>query len=102
MPKRNRLKPREPVAVHPGAVLGEILEGNGLTQSDLAKHLKMPQSKVNEICRGKRGISVEMAYSLARTFRSTPEFWMNLQKNWEMKQVDEHDFDDVGPIKLRA
>ena len=102
MNKSSKLKPRAPIAVHPGEMLQEILEQNEITQSQLAKHLGMPQSKINEICRGKRGVSVEMAYQLARAFRSTPEFWMNLQKNWEMKQVDQSKFEDIEPIRLRA
>lgn len=102
MKKHIRLKPRASIACNPGHVLQDILQGNGITQSQLAKHLGMPQSKINEICRGKRGISVEMAYKLARCFRSTPDFWMNLQKNWEMKQVDQTEFEDIEPIKLRA
>jgi antitoxin HigA-1 len=102
MSKKVRLKPRAPIAVHPGKMLKEILEQNNITQSQLARHLGMSQSKINEICRGKRGVSIEMAYQLSKALRSSPEFWMNLQKNWEMKQVDQSKFSDIEPIKLRA
>lgn len=102
MTHTRKIKPRVPIAVHPGEVLQEILDGNNITQALLARHFGMPQSKINEICRGRRGVSIEMAYKLARAFRSTPEFWLNLQRNWEMKQIDRAEYEDIEPIKLRA
>jgi addiction module HigA family antidote len=55
-----------PIAVHPGEILREMLEDRGLSQSKLARHLKMDASKINEICRGRRGISAEMALILGK------------------------------------
>jgi antitoxin HigA-1 len=42
---------------------------------------------INEICRQKRGISAEMAVKLSCALGASPDFWMNLQKNWELSQV---------------
>jgi addiction module HigA family antidote len=50
--------------VHPGDVLQDELEEIGLTQSGLAKHIGVLPKTINEICRGKRGISAEMAMKL--------------------------------------
>jgi hypothetical protein len=51
---------------------------------------------VNEICRGKRGISAEMAVKLSLALGASPQFWLNLQKNWELSQVN---IKAVGRIK---
>ena len=95
-------KPRRPIAVHPGEMLEEILEQNKLSQSALARHLKMTQAKINEICRGKRGITPDVAMKLGKAFGQSAMFWMNMQKNWEMSQLDESDYEDIEPIKRRA
>lgn len=73
--------------VHPGAVLRDELEERGVTQTDLAAHIGVLPKTVNEICRGKRGISAEMAVRLSCALGASAEFWLNLQKNWELGQV---------------
>ena len=75
--------------VHPGDVLADELEEIGLTQSALAKHIGVLPKTINEICRGKRGISAEMAMKLSKALGGAPQFWLNLQNNWEISQVDE-------------
>jgi addiction module HigA family antidote len=94
------LLPRRPIAVHPGEIVQEILEQNGLSQSDLARHLQEKQAKINEICRGKRGISPDMAMKLSRAFGQSPLFWLNLQKNWELSQLDEAKYVTIKPLPL--
>jgi len=91
-------KPRRPIAIHPGEILQEILEQNMLTQSALAHHLGETQSKINEICRGKRGVTPDMAMKLGRAFGQSALFWMNLQKNWELSQLDESNYEKIQPI----
>ena len=91
-----------PIAVHPGGILQEMLLENGLSQAELARHLKMDPSKINEICKGRRGISAEMAVMLAKAFGVSAATWMNLQKNWELSQVDQSLSDVIQPIRLRA
>jgi len=52
--------------IHPGCVLKDELEERGLSQAQLARHLHLLPKRINEICRGKRGISAEMAMMLSR------------------------------------
>ena len=73
--------------LHPGLVLHE-LEERGIAQSELARHIHVLPKTINEICRGKRGISAEMAVKLSKSLGASPGFWLNLQKNWELGQVD--------------
>ena len=91
-----------PIAVHPGEILAEILEENSISQAHFARHLKMDPSKINEICKGKRGVSAEMAVILSKALRIGAGTWMNLQKNWELSQVASDVSDSIEPIKLRA
>ena len=90
------------IAVHPGEILSEILDKNGLSQAEFSRHLKMSPSKINEICNGRRGISAEMAVMLAKALRVSAGTWMNLQKNWELSQVDQNISRYIEPIRLRA
>ena len=75
--------------VHPGEVVQDELEELGLSQSALAKHIGVLPKTINEICRGKRGISAEMAMKLSKALGGSPQFWLNLQNNWEISQLDE-------------
>ncbi len=70
---------------HPGEMLlEEFLKPLGLTQRALADALHMPYQRVNEIVRGKRGVTPATALRLARFFGTTPEFWLNLQQAWDL------------------
>ncbi len=72
--------PRHRIATHPGEILlQQFLEPMGLTQAELARALAIPLNRVNELVRGKRGITPETALLLAGYFKNSPEFWMNLQ-----------------------
>jgi addiction module HigA family antidote len=72
--------PTHRVAIHPGKVLlEEFLEPMQLSQVDLARALRIPTNRVNEIIRGKRGITPRTALLLAAYFGNSAEFWMNLQ-----------------------
>jgi addiction module HigA family antidote len=88
------------IAVHPGEVLQDILDESGITQVELARHIGVPQSKLNEICRGRRGVSPVMAFKLARAFSQSPEFWMGLQQEWSLSQVDQSEYKSVVKIKI--
>jgi len=84
--------------VHPGAVLQDELEEIRLTQTALAKHIGVLPKTVNEICREKRGISAEMAMKLSKALGGGPQFWLNLQNNWELSQLNESDFASIETI----
>jgi antitoxin HigA-1 len=81
--------------VHPGEVLKDELDEVGLTQSALAKHIGVLPKTINEICRGWRGISAEMAMKLSKALGGSPQFWLNLQNNWEISQLDESVFKGI-------
>jgi addiction module HigA family antidote len=77
--------PENRVTTHPGEVLkGEFLEPLGITQVALARHIGIPLQRVNEIVRGKRGITPETAWLLSQALGTTPQFWMNLQDAYDL------------------
>ena len=76
------------IDVHPGRVLLDELLERGISQTALAKHIGVLSKTINEVCRGKRGISAEMAVKLSLALGASPQFWLNLQKNWELSRVD--------------
>ena len=71
------------------------LEEIGINQSQLAAHIGVLPKTINEICNGKRGISAAMAWKLSKAVGASPLFWMNLQTNWELSQIDETAFSQL-------
>jgi addiction module HigA family antidote len=83
--KGNFMLPENRIPSHPGEILKEqFLEPLGLTQVALAGHLGVPVQRINEIVRGKRGVTPETAWLLAHAFDTTPEFWIILQTNHDL------------------
>jgi addiction module HigA family antidote len=79
------MHPRLRTPTHPGEILlEEFLAPMGLTQMDLARHLGVPIQRINEVVRGRRGVSAETAWLLSQALGTTPEFWMNLQMNHDL------------------
>jgi len=77
--------PKKRKPTHPGVILQkEFLEPMGLTQMEFAQKLNIPLQRVNEVVRGKRGISPETAWLFAKAFGTTPELWLNLQNNYDL------------------
>jgi addiction module HigA family antidote len=80
--------PKERSATHPGEVLlEEYLKPMRLTQATLAKELGISTNRLNELVRGKRGMTADTALRLARRFSTSPEFWMNLQSAYELTEA---------------
>ena len=76
--------PENRIPTHPGEMLlEEFLKPSGITQVALAKHMGVSVQRVNELVRGKRGITAEIARLLSNAFGTTPEFWMNMQSGYD-------------------
>jgi len=71
-----------PNTVHPGEFLQDILADRKITQVQLAKHIGVEPGVINLICKGKRGVSANMAKKLARALGTDPEVWINLQSSY--------------------
>jgi addiction module HigA family antidote len=64
----------------------EFLAPLGVTQVALAEHLGVPVQRINELIRGKRGVTPSTAWLLAQALETTPEFWLNLQVAYDLSQ----------------
>jgi antitoxin HigA-1 len=71
-------------AIHPGEILADELDEIGLSAAELARQLDVPANRISQIVAGKRNISADTALRLGRYFGTTPDFWMNLQKTYEL------------------
>lgn len=81
MTMKNGMRP-----VHPGEVLREdFLKPAGLTANALAKALRVPAPRINDIVRERRGISADTAMRLARFFGGDAHSWLNLQSIYDLR-----------------
>ena len=72
--------------VHPGTILNdEYLKPRGQSSNRLGEVLHVPANRVSDILRGRRGITADTALRLGRHFRTTPEYWMDLQRDFEIE-----------------
>ena len=71
--------------IHPGEILlEEFLEPLEVSQVAFAKHIGVSVQRVNEIVRGKRGVTPDTAWLFSQALGTTPEFWINLQANYDL------------------
>ena len=80
-------------AIHPGEHLAEQLEELGMSAAELARQLKVPTNRITEILNGQRAVTGDTALRLGHFFGTSPEFWMNLQKLYELR---------LGRAKIRG
>ena len=89
---------------HPGEMLREdAMPDYGLTVSSLAEALGVSRQSINELLRGRRAVSPEMALRLARLFGNSPEFWLNAQRAvdlWEAARAIEKDVARIKPLSV--
>ncbi|ALS61468.1 MULTISPECIES: HigA family addiction module antitoxin [Pandoraea] len=72
--------------IHPGEILREeFMVPGGMSANALALALHVPAPRINDVVRGKRGISADTALRLARYFGTSAEFWTNLQASYDLR-----------------
>lgn len=89
---------------HPGEMLREdFLPDYGLTASGLAEALSVSRQTINELLRGRRAVSPDMALRLSRLFGNTPEFWLNAQRAvdlWAAAQAIKAQVKRIKPLRV--
>jgi len=87
MTKRRK---RDIPPVHPGEILkADFLEPLGLSVNALSRAIGVPRTRLNDVVRGRRGITADTAMRLARFFQISAQFWMNLQSHYELEVAGE-------------
>ena len=84
--------------VPPGEHLAGIMEDCGISAYKLAKDIRVGQTRISEILRGKRAISADTAARLGVYFSMSAQFWMNLQTNYNLFEIDLHD--EIIPLAV--
>ena len=89
---------------HPGEVLlEEFLMPLGMSQAEAARRMGMSANRLNELVRGKRGVTADTALRFARLFRTSPEFWLNAQRAvdlWDAARAIKTQVERIKPLKV--
>lgn len=81
--------------IHPGEILADELDELGLNASQLARALHVPVNRVTQILHGQRGITAETALRLGHWLGMSPEFWLNLQKSYELRLAEHEKGEEI-------
>lgn len=87
---------REPI--HPGETLREDLDALGMSAAELARRIKVPVNRITQILNGQRAVTGDTALRLARFFGTSGEFWLNLQKLYELRLAEREHGDEIGRL----
>jgi antitoxin HigA-1 len=75
-------------AIHPGEHLADLLRELGMSAAALSRHLDVPTNRITAIMNGQRAITGDTALRLGHFFDTSPEFWLNLQKQYELRLAE--------------
>lgn len=88
----NKMRP-----IHPGEILREeYLKPLDMSVNALAEALHLTATRINDIVRERRGVTPDTALRLARYFDTSPEFWLNLQKAYELRIAADKDWERIA------
>ena len=72
-------------AIHPGEILADELEELGITPTELSRQIAVPPNRISQIIRGRRAITGDTALRLGHWFKTSAEFWLNLQTAYDLR-----------------
>jgi addiction module HigA family antidote len=87
--------------IHPGEILGDELEEIGISGAELSRQIRVPENRISQIIAGKRGITADTALRLGKWFGTTPEFWLNLQRSYELRKAAQEIGRELDAIPTR-
>ena len=88
--------------VHPGHVLKGELEELGVTPTEFARQIEVPPNRVSQIIGGKRSITGDTALRFGHWFGTDPQFWLNLQSQFDLAQADKETGETIRHLPTRA
>ena len=88
-------------AIHPGEILADELEELGVTPTELSRQIGVPPNRVTQIIRGQRGISGDTALRLGHWFRTSAQFWLNLQSAFEVRVARDKAGKEIARLPTR-
>ena len=91
---------REPI--HPGETLREDLDALAMSAAELARRIEVPVNRITEILNGRRAVTGDTALRLGRFFGTSGEFWLNLQKLYELRRAESERGAEIGRLPTLA
>jgi addiction module HigA family antidote len=88
--------------VHPGEILKDELEELGITLTEFARQIEVPANRVSQIIAGKRAVTGDTALRLGHWFGMDPQFWLNLQAQFELAVADRESGDAIRHLPTKA
>lgn len=88
--------------IHPGEILAEELSALSVTPTELARQLKVPANRITGIINGTRSVSADTALRLGHWFGTSAEFWLNLQKSYELRLAEDENGKKIKRLPRRA
>jgi antitoxin HigA-1 len=85
-------------AIHPGEHLAEQLEALDMSAAELARQLRVPTNRITHILNGQRAITGDTALRLGHFFSTSAEFWLNLQKLYELRVAERESGADIKEL----
>jgi addiction module HigA family antidote len=98
--REDHIVPRTPI--HPGEHLAEELRELGLSAAELSRQIDVPVNRITGIIHGQRGITADTALRLGHWFGTSPQFWMNLQQNYELRLAESEIGAKIAVLPRRA
>ncbi|WP_027369224.1 HigA family addiction module antitoxin [Desulfocurvibacter africanus] len=88
--------------IHPGEILSEeFLKPLSISMNQLSRDLNISVQRVSQIVRGRRAITTDTAMRLAAYFKTSPEFWLNLQMRYDLEQAKDSNLADKIRTEVR-
>ena len=84
--------------IHPGETLREDLEALGMSAAELSRQLSVPVNRITQILNGSRAVTGDTALRLGHFFNTSPEFWLNLQKLFDLRLAEQSKGDEVARL----
>jgi addiction module HigA family antidote len=98
--EKERIMAKRISNIHPGEILlEEFLKPMGISAYRLSKETKIDQTRISEIIKGKRSISVDTALRFSKFFSNSPEFWINLQNHFDIEEKKRQMEQELKKIK---
>jgi addiction module HigA family antidote len=90
------------IPIHPGEHLAEEFQELGLSAAELSRQIDVPVNRITAIINGQRGVTADTALRLGHWFGTSAEFWLNLQKLYELRLAREEVGDRVKKLPTRT
>lgn len=88
--------------IHPGEILADELTELGVSPTELSRQVAVPANRITQIIKGQRSITGDTALRLGHWFRTSPQFWLNLQASFDIRIAEARSGEEVRRLPTRA